>query len=127
MDTSLLLPLATYGSCGVGVPFIVFTGMGGGGHGQIGLSIGAVADAGNRPGGEDQDHGVIQGPTPRVGLAVRVVLRAAVLGTGLAELAESNRVTAGLGQEVAAEAEHVRPSAQRFPRTRQGGRASTRR
>src|SRR5215472_15347213 len=90
----------------------MLAGAGSSGHSQIGFSLGAVADAGDRPGREDQDHGVIQGPVPRVGFTVWMVLGAAVFGAGLAELAEGDAVAVRLGQEVAAEAQHVRPLAQ---------------
>src|SRR5207248_7494100 len=80
--------------------------------GEAGLGVGAVAGAGALPGLEDQDHGVVQRAAPRVAFAVGVMLRAAVLAAGRAELAEGEAVAAGLGQEVAAETEHVRPLAQ---------------
>ena len=49
------------------------------------------------------------GPAPRVAFAVGVALGAAVVGAGLAELAEGDGVAAGFGEEVAAVAEHVGP------------------
>src|SRR5579875_3036666 len=72
-------------------------------------SGGGVAGSGVGPGLDDQDDGLVQGAAPGVAFAAGVVLLAPVVGAGLAELAEGDRVAAGFGQEVAAVAEHVRP------------------
>jgi hypothetical protein len=94
-----------------GRPFVVFAGAGCGGHGEVGFGHGSLSGAGAGLGAEDEDHGVIERTALRIAFAVWVMLGTAVLDTFAAELAEGDRVTAGLGEEVAAEAEHVRPLA----------------
>src|SRR5215469_10045103 len=89
---------------------VVFAGAGGGRCGQLSAGRGCVVTgSGVGPGGQDQDDGLIEWPSPGVAFAVWVALGAAVAGACGAELAEGDRVAAGFGQEVAAVAEHMRP------------------
>ena len=53
-------------------------------------SGGGVAGSGVGPGPDDQDDGFVQGAAPGVTFTIRVVLLTAVLGTGLAKLAEGD-------------------------------------
>src|SRR6266568_3592135 len=86
-----------------------------GGECQLCVGGGCVAGSGVAPGRQDQDDGVVEGSAPGVALAVRVTLAAAMFGASGAELAEGDGIAAGLGEEVAAVAEHVRPLAQPGP------------
>src|SRR5215475_2235047 len=100
----------------VAAGFAAFAGLVGGGVGEEGVSCGVPAGSGvGEPGEDDRGFAV------EVVLTVnRLVVRAGVLAspvgdTGLAEGGEGDGVAAGFCEEVAAEAEHVRPAAQRVP------------
>jgi len=67
---------------------------------KLGPCSAGVAGAVVGPVREDQDHGLIQRAAPRVVLAVRVALGAAVVLAFAAQVAEGDRVAAGLGEEV---------------------------
>ena len=85
---------------------------GAGGSGEREFGVGGEGAAGAFVGpddGQDQDDGLVQGAAPGVAVGVRGASGAAVVGAGLAELAEGDGVAAGFGEEVAAVAEHVRP------------------
>ena len=80
----------------------------GDGFGEFSFARVAVPDPGDRPVVEHHDGR----PVPLVEAEVFEQLGASVVGAGAADLGEGDRVAAGLGQEVAAEAEHVGPGAQ---------------
>ena len=89
---------------------LVLTSASSRGEREFSISIssgGGVAGSGVGPGPDDQDDGFVQGAAPGVTFTIWVVLLTAVLGTGLAKLAEGDGVAAGFGEEVAAVAEHV--------------------
>jgi hypothetical protein len=85
----------------------VFSGAGGGGHGEQGVSAGAPASSGPGQVGVP-DHGLVAA-VGGVGL-----LAAVPVAAGGAQRAHRCGVAAALGSEVAAVAEHVRPAAQRL-------------
>src|SRR5215472_14476425 len=90
-----------------------FAGLVGGGVGEQRVSGRAPAGSGEAVGADDQDGflvGVVGGADGSV--VGSGVLAAPVADADLAQVGEPEGVTAGLGQEVAAEAEHVRPAAQ---------------
>ena len=100
---------ASWLSCGVVGLDLVLARTRGGSGGEFGTRSGGVASSGVGPGLEDQDSGLVYGPSPGIAFAVRVALLAAVVGAGGAEFAEGDGVAARFGQEVAAVAEHVGP------------------
>ncbi len=92
----------------------MLAGTRGGGEGELGGG-GDMAAALVGPVLEDEHHGVIEGAAPRVAFAEGVPLGFAVFGAVAAQAAEGGGVAAGLGEKVAAVAEHVRPLAQPDP------------
>src|SRR6266487_320202 len=90
-----------------------FAGLVGGGVGEQRIPGRAPAGSGVAEGADDQDGfvvGVVGGADgSMVGSGV---LAAPVADAGLAQVGEPDGVAAGFGEEVAAEAEHVRPAAQ---------------
>ena len=69
---------------------LVLAGAGGQGERQLGGRGEGVAGAVVGPGLEDQDDGLVEGPSPGVVFAFGVVLAFAVLEAGAAELAEGD-------------------------------------
>src|SRR5215472_1961776 len=69
---------------------------------ELSAEGGRVSGSGVGPGLDDQDDGSVEGAAPGVAFAAGVAFGAAVVGAGLAELAEGDRVPLGFGQEVAA-------------------------
>ena len=90
-----------------------FAGLVGGGVGEQGVAAGFPAGSGVGEGADDED-GFVVGVVGGADGAVfgSGVLAAPVADAGLAQVAEPDGVAAGFGQEVAAEAEHVRPAPQ---------------
>src|SRR5712691_5773875 len=91
----------------------VLAGSRGGGEGELVLGGGGVAGSGVLPGGHDQDGVLAEVAAPGIFLAVGVAFASPVVGAGLAQLREGDRVAAGFGEEVAAVAEHVGPLVER--------------
>src|SRR6266487_4000367 len=91
-----------------------FAGLVGGGVGEQRVSGGAPAGSGVAEGADDQDGLFVAGVVGGADGSVfgSGVLAAPVGDAGLAQVGEPDGVAAGFGQEVAAEAEHVRPAAQ---------------
>ena len=93
--------------------FASFSGLVGGGVGQEGVSGGFPAGSGVGEVADDESGFLVRVVSDADGLVFGAgVLGAAVGDAGGAQGGEGDRVVAAFGEEVAAEAEHVRPPLQ---------------